>query len=236
MKKLLILAFTVASLSVFAQYHPASHNQIHFQNRAMGFMTSLSAPPKGIDGSYYLDQEWHRADIFFKDSTKIGDISVRIDLKDNLVEILHNQTIKVLPNSKVWALSIHKSNGEEQSFINGSYLNNPGTYHYDRLLQIISEGPVMLLSKTIAEIIPASGGGNPMLDVGNKDDKIVLKKKYIIGKGPNFVDAGTTKSNFKDQMIKMFGSDIEPLVKKTNPKKEQDLLGLVKELNERTKS
>jgi hypothetical protein len=96
------------------------------------------------------------------------------------------------------------------------------------------EGEVMLLCEIRPEVISADY--NAALDVGRKDNEVVLKKKYFIVKDKSWIEVDRNNSRFRDEMIRIFGTEIETYIRNTNTKKEENLLELVKELNGRFKS
>jgi hypothetical protein len=90
----------------------------------------------------------------------------------------------------------------------------------------------MLLCKFYHEIIRGTANPNPALHIGKQDDKIILKKTYVIAKGDAMVASALGKSKFREEMIIVFGKDVKPLLEHINIKKEKDLTELVVKLNE----
>ncbi|HEY3406122.1 MAG TPA: hypothetical protein VGK59_22200 [Ohtaekwangia sp.] len=195
-------------------------------------MTSLAPPPPGQKGDYYLHKEWYKAEIYLKDSTKLSDAKIKIDLKANYIEIIVGTDIKVLPCSRVLAVSIALPSGGREELINENYTGMPRSA-YNRLLRVVYEGKYVLYCKTVAELVPAaSQSPNPMVtNMTTKDNEIVLKKSYILVHGKDYVEISPIKGTFKEGMVKTFGDSVEPYVKKTNPKKEEELVVMAKELS-----
>lgn len=234
MKNLWVLFIVATTFHCLGQVNAPTFAQNNNQTTGRGFITSLPPAPPRLEGSFFLYDEWSRANIVLNDSTTIPDVNVKIDVKDEIVEIEYNTEIKVLTVSKLLSLSLARQNGETEEFVNGSTFGKiPENLFAGQLLQVIVEGPVMLLSKSQSEIIRATNNPNPMLDVGKKNDEIVLKKKYFIISGDKFVETASNKSKFKESMIKMFGEEVEPLLSKVNLKKEGELVALVNKLNDR---
>jgi hypothetical protein len=153
---------------------------------------------------------------------------VRFDLKDQIIEIKNGETVKILPFNKLLAVVVKSALGP-QEYINGATIN---LELKDLLLQVLQDrGEVKLLAKFHTEYKKGNTNQNPMLNSGNAEDQILIKKTFIITRNKQFADAGQGKTSFKEQMIEMFGSDIEPQLKKVNPKKEADLAALVSAIN-----
>ena len=235
MKYLLSVFIIVGSCNCFGQYHApvntSTTSAIHFQNRPYGFITSFPPAPQGVDGNFYRHNEWNRADVYMTDSTKLSDLNIKIDLKANNIEIEYNNGVKILPVSRVLAVKITRSDGSEE-YINGSTLGGAENVYNDQFLQVLHHDTVMLLCKFYHEIIRGTANPNPALHIGKQDDKIILKKTYVIAKGDAIVASALGKSKFREEMVTVFGHDVEPLLDHTNIKKEKDLTELVVKLNE----
>lgn len=239
MRRLYILGLVAVSLNCPAQsqYNSAAHTNITFQTRPLGFITSFQpAPSSGID-SYYLFDNWMQGDIYMKDSTKLAGLNIKIDLRQEALNIQYNNEVKILPFTRVLALSLINGSGEVIEFINGGFLPGSRSVYADRLLEVVSgNGPFKLYCDTQTEIVPAQRNPNPMLSVVEDEDKVVMHKKYLIVKEKQVVEVGNSKSVLKEDMTKSFGAEVEPFLKKVNPKREEDLLLLVKALNDHFKS
>ncbi len=228
MKKILTLALMVACFNAIGQYNSTYKTNIVFQNQAQGFLTSLPPKKLSVSGSYYINEQFQFADIYMKDSTKLGDANVRFDMNARVVEIQSGNGVKVLPFNKMLAVVV-KSQLGPQEYVNGSTVNSDLK---DELLQVIQDGgAVKLLAKFYTEYKKGNTSQNPMLNSGNSEDQILIKKTYIVARGKDFVDAGKGKAVFRENMIRIFGEDIEPQLKKVNPKKEDDMNELISDLN-----
>jgi hypothetical protein len=235
MKYILSTYIIVGSFTCFGQYHApvnaSTNSAIHFQNRPYGFITSFPPAPQGVDGNFYLHNEWNRADIFMTDSTKLSDLNIKIDLKANNIEIEYNNAVKVLPVSRVLAVKMTQADDPEE-YINGSTLGGAENVYKNQFLQVLYQDTVMLLCKFYHEIIRGTANPNPALHIGKQDDKIILKKTYVIAKGDAMVASASGKSKFREEMMIVFGKDVKPLLEHINIKKEKDLTELVVKLNE----
>jgi len=231
MRYALVTSLILFSVSCFGQNSPTDRNSIHFQTQPHGFMTSLPSPPPGQTGDYYLFKEWSQAEIYLKDSTKLSDAKIKVDLKANNIEIIVGPNIKVLPCSRVLAVSMTLPSGGKEELINENFAGIPGS-SYNRLLRVVYEGKYILYCRTVAELVLASQSPNPMVtNMTTKDNEVILKRSYILVRGKEFVEISPSKGAFKEGMVKTFGETVEPFVKKTNPKKEDELVALAKELS-----
>lgn len=222
-----IILLSTFTVSCFGQYN-SFQTDINFQNRPQGFIASLSpAPPEKI-GSIYLYEEFNKGEVYLKDSTKLADLNIKFDLKQNVLDVQYNQDIKVLPVYKVLGFSIKKSNGESELYVNGATLFGTTSPHRDHLFELLNKDLVTLCSKTIATIIEASS--NPAMGL-SKEAEVVTKKRYYIIYKDSSIEVGS-KSQLKDDLIEMFGDEVGPQLKKVNPKQEEDLTALVKKLND----
>jgi hypothetical protein len=235
MKLFSLINLLLLSATAFGQIMQLQDNA-HFSDKAQGYMTSLPPAPPGQAGSFFVHEEFNRADIYLKDSTKLANVSVRIDAKDNVIEIQHENQIKILPLSKVIALTVTTPNGVTEKFINGDLYKAQGNIYNGRFLQIHHEGNVSLLSRIQPIVKKASTTGNPMTNVGGqKDDELILKTLYLIVTKDAIIEASQSKAKFREEVITVFGDDVEALVKQTNNKNLDELTALVTELNNRSK-
>jgi len=194
-------------------------------------MTSFAPAPPAKVSSIYIYEEWTRADVFLIDSTKLVDLSIKIDLKTNVIDIQYKNIVKILPFSKVLALVLKTGTGDNEEYINGSFLFGSQSVYKDQLFRVEYKGKVNLFCKIQATIIESSNDSqNPMLNLPKDENRVELKKKYIIVRGEDIVEVEGSKSKFRDDLTHVFGADAEPIVKKTNLKDENDLIVLVKGL------
>jgi hypothetical protein len=232
MKSIVVLLLVVFTVNGIAQttYSSSKQTNISFHAPAQGFITELKPPPPGLQGSFYLYDELINADIFMKDSSKFENIRVKIDVRDNFIELEYKNDMKMLPVAGVMAVVLKKNTGNE-TYINGDAL--PGTTYRKQFLQVVYDDKVQLFCKTDPEILRAKTNQNPMLNVGETDDKIIMKKKFVIVHDQKVIDAAVPRSTFRAAVMEAFGADLEPSLKKVNNKDVDDLIVLVKELNSR---
>lgn len=218
------------SLIVFTSYGQYNYYQTEytFQNRPTGLMTQLAPAPKEKINSVYLYNEFTTADIFYKDSTKTADASVKLDLMQNVIDIQFRNEVRMLPVNNVQALLLKRTNGVNELYVNSSSLPGYSKNQKEQLYQVLSHDVVSLYGKSISTIIEAST--NPALGLSNEPE-IVIKKRYLITYKGNLIEIDS-KSKLKEDAIRIFGAEVEPYLKKVNPKSEADLLLLVGKLSD----
>lgn len=237
MKHVFLLLFVVATVKSFGQYYNSTaQTNINFTTAPRGFLTGLPAPKPSVVGNAYFYQEQRLAEIFLKDSTKIENVLIRLDMSSNLIEIQHNNETKVLPVSRVLGVKLTSlTGGAPEEFLNSKVLFKAGIYT-ERLMKVVYSGPVALICKADVHLKEGRRSQNPMLGANEAEDEIVLKKSYIITKGQEPVETDKGKSKVSNELTQKFGAEAAPFLKKTNYKDEQDLVELVKHLNEIVKS
>jgi hypothetical protein len=236
MKIFSLIFLLTLSIAAVGQYQFEPQNNYNFQNKPQGFMQSLPPAPPGEVGSAYVHEEFNKADIFLKDSTKLDDVFMRIDARTNVIEIKYENTIKVLPVGRVLLTTVNISSGRTEKFISGDILNIAENPFKGKLLQVHYEGNVSLLSRTVANIKPGNTNPNPMSNMGaQRDNEIILETLYFITVRDTLVDASQSKSKFRREIINKFGEDAEALAKETNNKNLGELVALTMELDNRSK-
>jgi hypothetical protein len=238
MKNVFLLLFVVASVKSFGQYYNSTaQTNINFTTAPRGFLTGLQAPKGNVVGNAYFYSDQRLAEIYLKDSTKIENVMVRLDMSSNLIEIQYNNETKVLPVSRVLGVKLKPitGGGPTEEFLNSKVLFKAGLYT-ERLMKVVYAGPVALICKADVHLKEARRSQNPMLGANDADDEIIVKKSYIIAKDQDPVETDKGKSKVSDELTEKFGEKAVPYLKKTNYKDEQDLVELVKHLNEIVKS
>ncbi len=229
MRYVRVVSLLVISLNCFGQFNSDYQTGFNVQTSPHSVMTSFAPAPPAKVSSIYIYEEWTRTDVFLIDSTKLVDLSIKIDLKTSKIDIQHKNTVKILPFSKVLALVLKLGTGKNEEYINGSFLFGSQSVYKDQLFQVVFKGKVNLFCKTEVTIIESSNNSlnNPMLNLPKDENKVVLKKKYIIVRGADMVEVEGSKSKIRDDLTKVFGAEAEALVKKANLKNENDLIVLV---------
>ena len=221
-----IFFFSVITIGCLGQYN-SYQTDYNFSNRSNGVIASLTPAPKEKITDVYLYPEFNIADIYFKDSTKVSDVSVKFDLTHNVIDVRYNEDIRVLPLSQVLAVTLKKTNGENEIYVNGRTALKSSTQNKEQLLEVLNQDSVSLYSKSVVTIIEAST--NPALGL-TKEPEVVIKKKYIITYKQKLIEI-ENKSKLKTDLIEIFGEDVAPHVKKVNVKSEVDLVLLTKHLS-----
>jgi hypothetical protein len=185
------------------------------------FITDRPVAANIQTGSPFVSDEWQTADIVLADKkSRIVNVPVRIDAKYNLLEINHEEHVKVLHANNTFSLVFKKSND--------IYITNQtlGLEEPEGFFKVIYNDNSSLLCHYGTKII--HGAYNPVLAAGIKEDKLVIDPVYYIYK-----DGKLTKlENNRRKLMKQFKDqpDILQFVDEQhlNPKAEADLLKLVK--------
>ena len=179
---------------------------------------------KGIKGSGYLYEDWVLADVVMTGDIPIfRDLMVKIDIQHNLLEIQYNDEIKLLTSSQTFSFNIKS---DKDTFFTRNALDPDFP---DGFFKVLCNGETPLLIHYLTDIKMANY--NVALDVGNKDDEIiVVNKYYVIWEGDLLPVENTRK-----KLIKQFDSNkqVSGYIrdKKINPKNEQDLINLFEYVN-----
>src|SRR5690606_29366863 len=100
-----------------------------------------------------------------------------------------------------------------------------------QLIEALREDEVSLYAKNVAHIIEAKPNEALALSSSLEENKIVIKKKYIITYNNQAIEVDN-KGELREELTTLFGADAAPLVKKLNPRKEEDVVELVTRLND----
>ena len=177
---------------------------------------------KSISGSNYLNDQWTKADILFaKDSLLLTNTPVKVDLKNHTIELDYKGQIKLLNANDTYHFTLTETGGY---FITNKTLggNSPEGFY-----QVLYNEKSGLLCHYSTKIKKANY--NVALDVGIKDDEIIMEKKYYYLIGKKLIPVPSSRKKFisyladKNEKLSTFIKE-----NKINPKKEQSLITFLK--------
>jgi len=170
-----------------------------------------------LTGQRVLNEDFIKSNIILKNDTVVyKDVPVRVNVYENALEVKYKGEIKYLPVHK-----IEKVEFQNQGF---SYLTN-NTINTDApegFYKILYKKQSVLLCHYGYKIKEANY--NVQMDVGEKDDKIIVTKDYYVVLNNQLIKL----ENNRRKLIKQLGNSeaIEDFIKKQkiNPKDEQDMI------------
>ncbi len=227
-----IFTLILFATSVSAQYtggssaisvNSSSFGVLNFDNSNAWnkvFITDRPVNSTYQTGSPFVNTEWQMADItLLENQAKILNVPVRIDAKANLIEINHEDRVKVLHATNTYSLAF-KSN--EEVYISNSTL---GIAEPVGFFKIIYNKKSSLLCHYSTKLV--QGAYNPILDAGIKEDKLVVEQTYYIFQKGKLLKL---EKNRKKLLHQFEGQpEISQFIKaqKITPKFEYDLLKLI---------
>ena len=178
----------------------------------------------GIKGSGYLHEDWVLADVVMAGDRKIfRDLMVKVDVQHNLLEIQYNDEIKLLNASQTLSFTVKP---DKDTFLTRNALEPDLPEGFYKLLY---NGEAALLIHYLTDIKRANY--NVALDVGSKDDEIIIVNQYYVILEGELLQVENTRK----KLIKQFDSNrqVSNYIRdmKVNPKNEEDLINLVKYIN-----
>jgi hypothetical protein len=185
---------------------------------------------KEIIGNYYIDEQWKKADIELKSGILLEDQWIRYDMEYDMLEVKLPETIKVVPLLK---LSNYRITETEDS----NYYMNCEVYSFEDgtplsgicgLIETGSYGAIVKYSFEIKEATYV-----PALDMGTKDDEILIKKYIFLTKNEVIYKLPGSKKEFYSFFINP-NADIKTFMKqhKLNHKDPEDLSRILKYINQ----
>ena len=180
------------------------------------FLTETNYQP-GLVGSNYLNEEWQVADVVFVwDSLLINDLEIKTNVKENVIEIKVDDQIKLLPAHQLLSYTLKKS-GEQFVSHRAVPVSSPkGVF---ALLYNKKSALLCHYSTIIKE-----ANYNVALNVGSKDDQVLIVKKYYAYLNQELICLPKSRR----KLIAQFegNQDLCDFIKKKkiNPSKEKDLI------------
>jgi hypothetical protein len=180
-------------------------------------------------GNTYLYDDWLMGDIVLSDDKSIKNLPLRYDLYNNGVEIKTIDQIKFIPGIRVKKIDLYLVTGEVVRLMSPLPIIRVNPNVESTFLEVQTIGVWSLYKQTYLAII--KGNYNAALDLGERDNKIIKKSKYIIIKEDKVVLVEMNKKkfskNFENQKeVFSFLKD-----RRLNLKYEEDLHKLLAFLN-----
>lgn len=225
---ILVLAFCISALSLSAQKKViiVGGSSVAPFSRGVSKTSKINeiAYQKQLLGSFYLDDDWAKTDIYLmNDSIVLHDITTRIDLSNNVLEIKTKEDTLVLPTYRIKRIFLKET---EQVFVTENIVKSPTNGFY----QVIVDDKYSLLCQPKIKVNRSDF--NIITNSGSRDDKIIQQEYYYLFVNDNLIKLEKRKGKFKKQFknnkeIELFCSQ-----KKVKPKKKEFLIELVKFINE----
>lgn len=229
MKRAFLLTFFLsqAVFNSFAQNTVGSSPVVYnfFYRLTPGQVKGINQnAPANLDGSPFLNENWQDGKIMLNNGDTIPTIKLRLNVYKEEMQFLHeDKTYFIGSPEEVKIISL---GGSSFIFLNYEEKGTPKKSYF----QEVYAGKVSLLIHYYPLILPANY--NVQLNSGNKNDQILIKKKYFAKIGDKIVEIDKKGKNF----ISSFGEKellISKFVKenKISFKDETDLISLIKYSN-----
>jgi hypothetical protein len=194
-----ILVFSVASGHAYGQAVAGGLQSkgIDLPTSNNSFITQLPRAAPEVEGNVYLADDYLPGKIELKNGMIVDGHSFRYNLKEDMLEIMADNQIRVLRGERVKAFSWRESeSGATENFV--SSLN----YALDNVPQIgfvkvLADGDWQLLSKYF--LVVSKGQYVEALDAGIRDTKISKKETFFFSHDGNLI-ATTPKKDFIDRV------------------------------------
>jgi hypothetical protein len=183
-----------------------------------------------IKGSYYLFSDWQKGDFMLNSGASIKDQWLNYDVEYDLIEVKLDKEVKIVPLSMLKEFNTTNNKQENQFFLPCD------NYFYDERVPMVGICEVLdsnyygLISKFETDIKESTY--IPTLDMGKKEDELIVIKKLYLTKGNYATEIPKKKQNF----IQLYPhtTDLNSFLKeqKLNHKNKDDLLIILDFLNE----
>ncbi|MGD9327350.1 MAG: hypothetical protein PVH48_00210, partial [Cyclobacteriaceae bacterium] len=183
-----------------------------------------------IKGSYYLFSDWQKGDFMLNSGASIKDQWLNYDVEYDLIEVKLDKEVKIVPLSMLKQFNTTNNNQETQFF---QPCNN---YFYDQkvpmvgICEILDSNYYGLISKFETDIKESTY--IPTLDMGKKEDELIVIEKLYLTKGNYAIKIPKKKQDFIQLYPRMTDLDSFLKQKKLNHKNKDDLLIILDFLNE----
>lgn len=192
MKSLLtavLLTVTIPLLQAQTTMYQTTKDRINYSGLsipATGVLFGFDGNPAKLLGDNYLDTTWQAGNVKFYGKIaphvdSISGVPIRLDLKQQELEIRgSNNDVRVARAPMVKHIEVNNRQGTVSQFINVREYRGEAD-QLSGFFEQLTFGPVQLLRHHTIYI--RKGNYNPALNVGNKDDELVKKAEWYVGKG-----------------------------------------------------
>lgn len=231
------IGFCVALVNVNVQAQTSSNmgtipgQPVDIKSGAGTVLTQLRSAPPEAKGTVYLEPHWTLADIKFSGTGPfLKDCSMKYNLQNKDLEILHQNEVKVLPWRRVAAFYAKPAGRPAEKYVNASRYFF-GDIPLEGFLMVLDSNKWELLER--AEVKTIEPSYNPALDIGEKSDQYVKRVSLLLAKDGKIYEVELRTKKFAQQ----FGNKQEQVLtfmkkERINLKNREDLQKLFKFLNE----
>lgn len=184
-----------------------------------------------LEGHYFINKEWQKADIYFRSGSTLTKIDARFDLEFDLLEINMKGEIKVVPLYKLKKFVLYNNRGSSENYVNCESYNYEDGTPLTGVCEILDSSYYGMIKKFEYEIKEATY--IPTHDMGSKSPEIIVKGDIFLTKESTSYPL-IKKKNKLLELYKPWGDSIKVYIKKNkiNIKKKEDLLQLLTYINE----
>ncbi|MEZ4775193.1 MAG: hypothetical protein R3D00_18560 [Bacteroidia bacterium] len=195
------------------------------------FIQEIPFVPDGYKGSFYVEDEWCKGNIYLPDSGQITDVLLRYDLQAGRLEIQLPDGIRALDPAELTAFEWLDPTGLMRRFIQGNSFRYPEENPVHEIVELLADGKSLKLFLHY-DLILREGNYNVQIDIGDRTPQWVKKEKlYFVVKDAAYPVPGKTR---KWQMFFMGKSEIvDDYIRQNqlNPKNKADLTKIVNYYN-----
>ena len=234
MTYLLIIAVSILTLAqAFGQQSTRGNSQSNSHIYNDGFsmrVREIPYTPGETEGSYYLFDQWSPGTITMPNNEVVRDVFLKYSFQKQLLEIKTDSGYYSLNVVDTKRFTIYDAEQQEfRQFVAAQ------DYRVDDIpltgaLEVLHEGAVGLVAKVAPKLVEANYKG--ALSGGSTNDKIIKEKEYFLVNGYQLTELPTQRKQAYT-LLQQYDPDIEKFMMKERlkPKREEDLLVIVKHLN-----
>jgi hypothetical protein len=184
------------------------------------------------EGSYYLFDDWTIGNINLRSGANISDHWINYNSENDMLEIKTKEKVKVVPLLRIDHFIVEEEHAGERLFMPCRSFILEEEVPLAGLCEIIDTGYYGLLVRYSPEIKEATYV--PALDMGKKEEEIIIKKNYFLLFGANAFPIPKKKQEFIS-LYEPHKADVGTFIKdnKLNHRKDQDLRIILNYVNGR---
>ncbi len=143
-------------------------------------LDEMRLPPTRTLGTYFYDEAWKTGTIYMTNDVVINGHAIRFDVQKNHLEIRDKHQVRVCAFYKIDRFNILSSLYDTLEFISTNNFNFEDGIPLIGFFEVLSRGDVPLYSRSKIEVIESNYV--PTVDMGRRDNKIVIREDYFATK------------------------------------------------------
>ena len=158
-------------------------------------LDEMRLPPARTLGTYFYNEAWKAGTVYMINDVVIKGHEIRFDVQKNHLEIRDKHQVRVCAFYKIDRFNILNSLSDTLEFISANKFNFEDGIPIIGFFEVLAKGDVLLYSRSKIKVIESNYV--PTVDMGRRDNKIVIREDYFAMKDGIIYEIENSKNKNK---------------------------------------